>query len=88
MFYWILVFAGFLVVLALSQWAIAGLKARHININRWIWALSSFLVMIIPYLIWPHLNDVVAAILYGFCALFAVIFMIEEHSYFLKKGHM
>ncbi|WP_125710681.1 diacylglycerol kinase [Lacticaseibacillus porcinae] len=88
MLYWLIIFVGFLLLFALAQWLIAVLKRKNIKINRWVWAWAAFLVMIIPYAIWPHLNNIVSAILYGLCAICAITFMIEEHSYFLVKGHM
>lgn len=84
--YWIIVFFGFLGLLAASYGTLYLLKKRGIIINRWIWAISSFAVVIVPNLIFQPINQIVSYILYAFCGLFALNFMIEQHDRFVKRN--
>lgn len=84
MFYWILVFLVFLVFLVGCQYLLKFLNQHGILINRWIWGLLSFLILIIPHVIWSQISTGVDYILYALCAVFAINFMIEQHAYVHK----
>ncbi len=84
--YWIIIFISFLLLLALSQWVLAALKKKGIMINRWIWAFASFLIVIIPHLIAKEIPPTIDGILYVFCAVFALNFMIEQHAWYEKNN--
>ncbi|WP_225046735.1 diacylglycerol kinase [Lacticaseibacillus kribbianus] len=81
MLYWILAFIAFGLLYVLSSYFLAWLKKRHIKISRWIWAFASFLVVIIPYAIWPHMNPVGTVVVFSLCGVFALNFMIEQHAF-------
>lgn len=79
--YWFIVFAFFLVVLTISQFSLNKLGKKGVRVHRWIWAFASFLIMIIPNILLPHLSEQVNIFLYALCAVFAVNFMIEQRKY-------
>lgn len=89
MLYWLLVFGAFLVVLGLTQWLLAWLKQHGVHINRWIFGLAAFLVVMIPHVVIKHVPIPVDAILYILCAVFAIAFMTESHTVLLhyEKEH-
>ncbi|AOO76207.1 MULTISPECIES: hypothetical protein [Latilactobacillus] len=81
MLYWILIFLGFLILLIGCQYLLKFLNQHGILINRWIWGLLSFLILIVPHVIWSHIPTGIDGILYALCAVFAINFMIEQHAY-------
>ncbi|ERL65112.1 hypothetical protein [Schleiferilactobacillus shenzhenensis] len=85
MFYWLVVFVGFLALLAGTQWLLAWLKQRGIHINRWLFGLLAFLVLIVPHVLMKQVPPVLDGILYGLCAVFAVAFMTESHALALRE---
>ncbi|MFD1410574.1 diacylglycerol kinase [Lapidilactobacillus gannanensis] len=85
MLYWLIVFVAFIILFYASNRLLAWLKGKGIKINRWIWAVASFLVIIIPKSIFPNMNNIVLGVLYVFCAVFALNFMIEQHDWFVKS---
>lgn len=79
--YWFVVGAFFFIVLSVSQFTLKKLEEKGLRIHRWIWAFASFLIMIIPNVLFPNLSDQVNTLLYALCAVFAVNFMIEQRKY-------
>ncbi|MHA3067082.1 diacylglycerol kinase [Lacticaseibacillus saniviri] len=79
--YWLVVMIAFLILLVLCQFSLAWLKQRDVHVNRWIWGVAAFLIVIVPHLIWHQIPTVIDTGLYLLCAVFAVNFMIEQHSY-------
>jgi len=82
--YWLIVFVSFIILLGLSQLMLHFLKKKGIKINRWLWAVAAFLVVIVPRLIFPTMNQTITQILYIFCGVFALNFMIEQHAWYQK----
>ncbi|HBL1211031.1 TPA: diacylglycerol kinase, partial [Enterococcus faecium] len=54
--YWLILFFVFIFLLTASHLILNMLATYHIQINRWIWALASFLIVILPKIIVPHMN--------------------------------
>ena len=88
MLYWLFIFIGFLILFVVSQWLLHWLEIRQIKINRWIWGWASFLVVLLPYFIWPKMNHTVLLILFIFCGVFAINFMTEQHKWIQKNSHI
>lgn len=84
--YWLFIFVGFFILLGISQFLLAKLKVRGIHINRWLWAVASFLILIVPNVIAPGLPDQVNIGLYILCGVFALNFMIEQRAYVEKTA--
>lgn len=85
MLYWLLVFIGFIILLVASNFLLKLLKNHDIKINRWVWAAASFLVVIIPKVIFPNLSTAWTIVLLAFCGLFAINFMSEQHQWMIDK---
>ena len=85
MLYWLLVFIGFIILLVASNFLLKFLKQHGIKINRWIWAAASFLVVIIPKVIFPKMGTPVTIVLLAFCGVFAINFMTEQHQWMIDK---
>jgi len=81
MLYWLLVMIIFLLILAGCQYGLSWLGHHNVKINRWIWAAASFLILIVPHVLWKAVPANVDIILYGLCAIFAVNFFIEQYAH-------
>ncbi|WP_125607197.1 diacylglycerol kinase [Lapidilactobacillus bayanensis] len=85
MLYWLLVFIGFIILLIASNFLLKVLKRRGIKINRWVWAAASFLIVIIPKVIFPKMSAAWTVVLLVFCCVFAINFMTEQHQWMIDK---
>lgn len=85
MLYWLLVFIFFIALLFASHLMLQALKKRGIKINRWVWAIAAFLVVIIPKVIFPQMSTAWTIALLVFCCVFAVNFMTEQHQWLIDK---
>lgn len=81
MLYWLLVFGAFIVFLALSHFMMNWMRSKKIKINRFVWAVAAFLVVMIPKAIFPHMGNVWSGVLYILCGVFALNFMTEQHRW-------
>ncbi|MCI1891107.1 MAG: diacylglycerol kinase [Schleiferilactobacillus perolens] len=89
MLYWAVMFFAFLLLLAGTQFLLGWLKQRHIHINRWLFGVAAFLVVIIPHVLMRNVPLALDSVLYLLCAVFGIAFMTETHSKMLKyeKDH-
>ncbi len=83
--YWLILFFVFIFLLTASHLILNMLATYHIQINRWIWALASFLIVILPKIIVPHMNVLFSWGTYVLCGIFAINFMIEQHRWFITS---
>ncbi|WP_261805999.1 diacylglycerol kinase [Lapidilactobacillus luobeiensis] len=85
MLYWLIVLIIFLALMVVSNYLLKWLRQHKIKIFRWIWAFASFLVVIIPKVIFPHMNSFWSAVIYILCGVFALNFMIEQHRWMVES---
>ncbi|WP_274661848.1 diacylglycerol kinase [Enterococcus lactis] len=83
--YWLILFFVFIFLLTISQLMLNMLAMRHVHINRWAWALASFLIVILPKIILPQMNVLLSWGTYILCGIFAINFMIEQHRWFVTS---
>ncbi|MGC3648857.1 diacylglycerol kinase, partial [Enterococcus faecium] len=70
-------FFVFIFLLTGSQLILNMLATFHIQINRWIWAMASFLIVIVQKIIVQHMNVLFSWGTYVVCGIFDFNFMIE-----------
>ncbi|MDV4936465.1 diacylglycerol kinase [Enterococcus faecium] len=83
--YWLILFFVFIFLLTISQLMLNMLAMRHVHINRWVWPLASFLIVILPKIILPQMNVLLSWGTYILCGIFAINFMIEQHRWFVTS---
>lgn len=83
--YWLILFFVSIFLLTISQLMLNMLAMRHVHINRWVWALASFLIVILPKIILPQMNVLLSWGTYILCGIFAINFMIEQHRWFVTS---
>ena len=83
--YWFMTFIAFIALLFFCTRFLKWGKSHGIKINRWVWATASFLVLVIPKAVFPHMNNLISIILYVLCSIFALNFMIEQHEWIVKS---
>lgn len=83
--YWLILFFVFIFLLTISQLMLNTLAMRHVHINRRVWALASFLIVILPKIILPQMNVLLSWGTYILCGIFAINFMIEQHRWFVTS---
>ncbi|MGI8169659.1 diacylglycerol kinase [Enterococcus lactis] len=83
--YWLILFFVFIFLLTISQLMLNMLAMHQFHINRWVWALASFLIVILPKIILPQMNVLLSWGTYILCGIFAINFMIEQHRWFVTS---
>ena len=83
--YWLILFFVFIFLLTISQLMLNMLAMCHVHINRWVWPLASFLIVILPKIILPQMNVLLSWGTYILCGIFAINFMIEQHRWFVTS---
>ena len=62
--YWLILFFVFIFLLTISQLMLNMLAMHQVHINRWVWALASFLIVILPKIILPQINVLLSWYIY------------------------
>lgn len=83
--YWLILFFVFIFLLTISQLMLNMLAMHQVHINRWVWALASFMIVILPKIILPQINVLLSWGTYILCGIFAINFMIEQHRWFVTS---
>lgn len=83
--YWLLVLIAFLILWWLSTHFLAWLRNHQIKINRWLWAIAAFLVVMIPKGLIKNMPLPWTIVLYVLCAFFALNFMVEQHHWLVTS---
>lgn len=83
--YWLILFFVFIFLLKISQLMLNMLAMHQVHINRWVWALASFLIVILPKIILPQINVLLSWGTYILCGIFTINFMIEQHRWFVTS---